>query len=60
MALPTIMPSMFLFFNPFAFLISLIEETPPEITTGQLDIAAIFNVSSKFGLSLVPSLSISV
>jgi len=37
-----------------------IEETPPEIITGQLDISAIFSVSPKFGLDLVPSLLISV
>ena len=30
-------PSIFLLFNSLAFLISFIEETPPEITTGQLD-----------------------
>ncbi len=50
---------MFLF-KPFAFLTSLIEETPPEIITGQLDESATFYVSSKFGLALVPSLLISV
>jgi hypothetical protein len=51
---------MFLLLNSFAFLISLIEETPPEIITGQLDTSATLTVSSKFGLSLVPSLSMSV
>ena len=51
---------MFLLPNSFAFLISSIEETPPEITTGQLDLSAILIVSSKFGLTLVPSLLISV
>ena len=54
------MPSIFLLLNSFAFLISLIEDTPPEIITGQLDTSATFIVSSKFGLSLVPSLLISV
>ena len=39
---------------------SLIEETPPEIITGNLDISAILTVSSKLGLALVPSLLISV
>ena len=43
-----------------AFLTSLIDETPPEIITGQFEIFATFDVSSKFGLSLVPSLLISV
>ena len=43
-----------------AFMTSLIDETPPEIITGQLEILATFDVSSKFGLSLVPSLLISV
>ena len=54
------MPSIFLLLKSFAFLMSLIEETPPEIITGQLDKAATLTVSSKFGLALVPSLSISV
>ena len=54
------MPSIFLLFNLFAFLISLIEETPPEIITGNLDISAILTVSSKLGLALVQSLLISV
>ena len=31
---------MFLLYNSFAFLISSIEETPPEIITGQFDISA--------------------
>ena len=39
-------PSIFLLFNSLAFLISLIEETPPEITTGQFELLAIFSVSS--------------
>ena len=43
-----------------AFMTSLIDETPPEIITGQLEILATFDVSSKFGLSLVPSLLMSV
>ena len=59
MAFPTIIPSIFLF-KPFAFLISSIEETPPDIITGQLEASATFTVSSKFGLCLVPSLLISV
>ena len=54
------MPSIFLFFKSFAFFISLIEETPPEIITGHLDISAILIVSSKLGLALVPSLLMSV
>ena len=44
--MPTIIPSIFLLFNSLAFLISFIEETPPEITTGQLESSAIFTVSS--------------
>ena len=59
-ALPTIIPSIFLLFKSLAFLISLIEETPPEITTGQLDSSAIFTVSSKLGPVFIPSLFISV
>ena len=43
-----------------AFMTSLIDETPPEMITGQLEILATFDVSSKFGLSLVPSLLMSV
>ena len=43
-ALPTITPSTFL--SVLAFLISSIDDTPPEITTGQLEISATFNVSS--------------
>ena len=35
-------------------MISSIDDTPPEIITGQLEISATFNVSSKFGLSFVP------
>ena len=58
MALPTIIPS--IFFKPFAFLMSSIEDTPPEIITGQLDTFATLVVSSKLGLSLVPSLFMSV
>ena len=54
------MPSIFLLFSSFAFLISLIEATPPEIITGHLDISAILTVCSKLGLALVPSLLISV
>ena len=42
MALPTIIPSIFLLFNSLAFLISSIEETPPDIITGQFDILATF------------------
>ena len=45
MALPTIIPSMFLF-KFFAFLTTSIEETPPDIITGQFDISATFVVSS--------------
>ena len=40
--------------------ISLIEETPPEIITGQFELLATFSVSSKFGLRFIPSLLISV
>ena len=47
-------------FKSFAFLISFIEETPPEIITGHLEISEILIVSSKFGLAFVPSLFISV
>ena len=54
------MPSIFFLLSSFAFLISFIEETPPEIITGQLDASATLIVSSKFGLLFVPSLSISV
>ena len=54
------MPSILLLFNSLAFLTSLIEETPPEIITGQLESSAIFIVSSKLGLVFVPSLLISV
>ena len=43
-----------------AFFTSIIEETPPEIITGQFEIFATLDVSSKFGLSLVPSLFMSV
>ena len=43
-----IIPS--IFFKVLAFLISLIEETPPDITIGQFEISATFDVSSKFGL----------
>ena len=39
---------------------SSIEETPPDIITGQLDISATFDVSSKLGLCFIPSLLISV
>jgi hypothetical protein len=60
MALPTIIPSIFLLFRSFAFLISFIEETPPEIITGQLESSAIFTVSSKLGLVLIQSLLMSV
>ena len=57
-ALPTIIPSMLL--KLLAFLTSSIDETPPDIITGEFEIFATFEVSSKFGLSLVPSFSISV
>ena len=40
--------------------VSSIEETPPDIITGQFDIFATFVVSSKLGLCLVPSRLISV
>ena len=40
------MPSMLLLFNSLAFLMSSIEETPPEIITGQFDVLATFVVSS--------------
>jgi hypothetical protein len=60
MALPIIIPSIFLLLNSFAFLISSIEETPPDIITGQFDTFATFIVSSKLGLCLVPSRLISV
>ena len=46
MALPTIIPSIFSLFNSLAFLMSLIEETPPDIITGQLEISATLEVSS--------------
>ena len=36
------------------------EETPPEIITGQFELFAIFSVSSKFGLTFIPSLLRSV
>ena len=45
MALPTIIHSIFLLFNSLAFLMSLIEETPPDTITGQFEISAIFCVS---------------
>ena len=38
------MPS--IFFNFFAFLTSSIDETPPEIITGQFDFSATLDVSS--------------
>ena len=44
------MPSMFLLFSSFAFFISSIDETPPEINTGKFEVLAIFSVPSKFGL----------
>ena len=47
MALPTIIPSTF--FKFFAFLMSSIDETPPDIITGQFDISATLMVSLKFG-----------
>ena len=34
------MPSIFLLFNSLAFLMSSIEETPPDIITGQLEVSA--------------------
>ena len=37
---------MFLLFSSLAFLMSSIDETPPEIITGQFDIFATFIVSS--------------
>ena len=40
--------------------VSSIEETPPDIITGQLDILATFAVSLKLGLCFIPSLFISV
>ena len=41
-------------------IISFIEETPPEIKTGQFESSAIFTVSSKLGLIFIPSLFMSV
>ena len=43
-AFPTITPS--ILFKFLAFLISLIDETPPDITNGQFEISATFCVSS--------------
>ena len=40
--------------------VSSIDETPPDIITGQFDISEIFDVSSKLGLCFIPSLFISV
>jgi hypothetical protein len=61
MALPTIIPSIFLLFNSLAFLISSIDETPPDIITGQFDVLATLHVSSKLGTLLHPiSINISI
>ena len=54
------MPSILLLFNSLAFLMSSIEETPPDIITGQLEYQQPLAVSSKLGLCFIPSLLISV
>ena len=53
-------PSIFLLSNSLAFLISFIEETPPEITTGQLEILQFLQSHLKLGLVFIPSLFMSV
>ena len=40
MAFPTIIPSILLLFKSLAFLMSSIEETPPDIITGQFELSA--------------------
>jgi hypothetical protein len=61
MAFPTIIPSIFLLFNSLAFFISSIDETPPDIITGQFDVLATLHVSSKLGTLLHPiSINVSI
>ena len=50
------MPSMFLLFSSFAFFISSIDETPPEIITGIFEVFAIFSVIVSGAGASIPNL----